>query len=169
MEEPKQAVHLRNPTNITEFKWFCTKEWAQTPTCYCAGLISIYKKTLPSVTAANGSHTRYWKQRFTNFCSAQICNTGYIFSVNKWQRKYFSLTCLIRFSLSTFRTYVTYDVMGHINLKKIIKGSQTSKQHCTVYIYIYIYIYIYRPELHFILMRCLYLCTNIINVNMFNF
>ncbi len=34
---------LRKPTNITEFKWFCTKEWAKTPTCYCAGLISIYK------------------------------------------------------------------------------------------------------------------------------
>ncbi len=33
----------RNPTNITELKWFCTKERAQTPTCYCAGLI-IYKK-----------------------------------------------------------------------------------------------------------------------------
>ncbi len=28
----------------TELKWFCTKEWAKTPTCYCAGLISIYKK-----------------------------------------------------------------------------------------------------------------------------
>ncbi len=44
MEGPKQAVHRRKPTNITEFKWFFTKEWAKTPTCYCAGLISIYKK-----------------------------------------------------------------------------------------------------------------------------
>ncbi len=43
-EGPKQAVHRRKPTNITEFKWFCTKEWAKTPTCYRAGLISIYKK-----------------------------------------------------------------------------------------------------------------------------
>ncbi len=44
VEGPKQAVHRRKPTNITEFKWFCTKEWAKTPTSYCAGLISIYKK-----------------------------------------------------------------------------------------------------------------------------
>ncbi len=44
VEGPKKAVHRRKPTNITEFKWFCTKEWAKTPTSYCAGLISIYKK-----------------------------------------------------------------------------------------------------------------------------
>ncbi len=30
--------------NITEFKWFCTKEWAKTHTCYCAGLININNK-----------------------------------------------------------------------------------------------------------------------------
>ncbi len=106
VEGPKQAVHRRKPTNISEFKWFCTKEWAKTPTCYCAGLISIYKETLPSVTAAKEGHTRYWKQRFTYFCNAQICNTGSFFSINKWQRKYISLTCSIRFSLSTFRTYM---------------------------------------------------------------
>ncbi len=35
---------MRKPTNITEFKWFCTKECAKIPVCYCAGLISIYKK-----------------------------------------------------------------------------------------------------------------------------
>ncbi len=64
------------------------------------------QETLPSVTAAKGGHTRYWKQRFTYFCNAQICNTGSFFSINKWQRKYFSLTCLIWFSLSTFRTYM---------------------------------------------------------------
>ncbi len=28
------------------------------------------------------------------------------FSINIWQRKYFSLICLIQFSLSTFRTYM---------------------------------------------------------------
>ncbi len=44
MEGPKQAVNRRKPSNITEFKWFCTKEWAKTPTCYCGGVISIYKK-----------------------------------------------------------------------------------------------------------------------------
>ncbi len=64
------------------------------------------QETLPSVTAAKEGHTRYWKQRFTYFCNAQICNTGSFFSINKWQRKYFSLTCSIRFSLSTFRTYM---------------------------------------------------------------
>ncbi len=44
MEGRKQAVHGRKPTNITELNWFCTKEWAKTPTCYCAGLIRSYKK-----------------------------------------------------------------------------------------------------------------------------
>ncbi len=29
---------------IWPLKWFYTKEWAKTLTCYCAGLISIYKK-----------------------------------------------------------------------------------------------------------------------------
>ncbi len=38
----KQFIGGNPPTS--EFKWFCTKEWAKTPTCYCAGLISIYKK-----------------------------------------------------------------------------------------------------------------------------
>ncbi len=64
------------------------------------------QETLSSVTAAKEGHTRYWKQRFTYFYNAQICNTGSFFSRNKWQRKYFSLTCLIGFSLSTFRTYM---------------------------------------------------------------
>ncbi len=63
------------------------------------------QETLPSVTTANGGHTRYWKQRFTYFCN-MICNTGSLFSKNKWQRQHFYLTCLIRFSLSTFRTYM---------------------------------------------------------------
>ncbi len=40
----KQAVHRRKPTNITELKWFCTEEWAQTPASCCAGLIISYKK-----------------------------------------------------------------------------------------------------------------------------
>ncbi len=31
----KQAVHRRKPTNITEFKWFCTEEWAKIPTSHC--------------------------------------------------------------------------------------------------------------------------------------
>ncbi len=38
-----------------------------------------------------------------------VCNTGSFFSINKWQRKYFSLTCLIRFSLSTFRSQDLYE------------------------------------------------------------
>ncbi len=67
-----------------------------TPTCYCAGLISIYNKF----------YLQLLQQRFTYFCNAQICNTISFFSKNKWQRKYLYLTCLIRFSLSTFRTYM---------------------------------------------------------------
>ncbi len=40
----KQAFPRRKPTNITEFKGFCTKEWAKTPTSYGAELISVFKK-----------------------------------------------------------------------------------------------------------------------------
>ncbi len=54
VEGPKQAVNRRKPTNITEFKWFCTKEWAKTPTCYCAGLISIYIKLYLQLLQQNG-------------------------------------------------------------------------------------------------------------------
>jgi len=32
---------------------------------------------------------RILKQRFTYLCNAQICNTGSVFSINKWQIKYF--------------------------------------------------------------------------------
>ncbi len=35
---------LSQSPDLNPIKWFCTKEWAKTPTCYCAGLISIYKK-----------------------------------------------------------------------------------------------------------------------------
>ncbi len=97
VEGPKQAVYRRKPTNITEFKWFCTKEWAKTPTCYCAGLISIYKKLYHQLrqqkwvtpdTESKDSHT----------FAMHVCNTGSFFSINKWQK--------IFFSLSTFRTYM---------------------------------------------------------------
>ncbi len=81
------------------------KEWAKTPTCYCAGLINIYKKRYLQLLQQKRV-TQILKQRFTPFCNAQICNTGSFFSINTWQRKYFSLTCLIRFSLPTFRIYM---------------------------------------------------------------
>ncbi len=157
MEGPKQAVHRRKPTNISEFKWFCTKEWAKNSYMLLCRTDQHLQETLPSVTAAKEGHTRYWKQRFTYFCNAQICNTGSFFSINKWQRKYFSLTCLIRFSLSTFRTYMkSDDVFGSYLCRNIenSKGSQTFKQHCiysllwkkvvknTDYFSQYIYIYI---------------------------
>ncbi len=85
---------------LWKFKCFCTKEWAKTPTCY------LYKTDQHlhanvQVTAAKGGHTRYWKQRCTYFCNTQIWKTWSFFSINKWQR-----LCLIRFSLSTFRTYM---------------------------------------------------------------
>ncbi len=72
--------------NVLKFLYVIVQDW------------SAFTRSLPSVTAAKGGHTRYWKQRFTYFCNAQICNTGSFFSINKWQRKYFSLTCLIQFS-----------------------------------------------------------------------
>ncbi len=59
------------------------QDWAKIPTSHCAGLISNYKKCLAAVTAAKEGRTRYWKQRFTCFCDAQICNTGLFFSINK--------------------------------------------------------------------------------------
>ncbi len=48
------------------------------------------------VTAAKGGHTRYWKQRFTYFCNAQIWKTWSFFSINKWQRRvWFGSLCLL--------------------------------------------------------------------------
>ncbi len=103
------------------------------------------QETLPSVTAAKGGHTRYWKQRFTYFCNAQICNTGYFFSINKWQRKYFSLTCLIRFSLSTFRTYMKIWWCFGSNLCRNIDNSKGfTNFKAALYVYIHTYTYIHR-------------------------
>ncbi len=90
-------------------------------------------------------HARYWRQIFTYFCNAKVCNTGSFFSINKWHRKYFSLTCLIGFSLSTFSTWIWKydDVLGiYAKISKILKGSQIFKQHC-VYVCMYVCIYIY--------------------------
>ncbi len=62
-DQSKQFIGGNPPTS--EFKWFCTKEWAKTPTCYCAGLISIYKKLYlqllqqKGVTPDTESNTRY--------------------------------------------------------------------------------------------------------------
>ncbi len=93
-----------------------------------------------SVTAAKGGHTRYWKQRFTYFCNTQICNTGSFFSINKWQRKYFSLTCLIWFSLSTFRTYMKiWWCFGSYLCRNIENSKGFTNFQAALYIYIYIY------------------------------
>ncbi len=91
---------------------------------------------LPSVTAAKGGHTRYWKQRFTYFCNAQICNTGSFFSINKWERKCFSFTCLIRFSLSTFRTYMKiWWCFGSYLCRKIENSKGFTNFQAALYIY----------------------------------
>ncbi len=91
-----------------------------------------------SVTAAKGGHTRYWKQRFTYFCNTQICNTGSFFSINKWQRKYFSLTCLIWFSLSTFRTYMKiWWCFGSYLCRNIENSKGFTNFQAALYIYIY--------------------------------
>ncbi len=95
------------------------------------------QESLPSVTAARGGHTRYWKQRFTYFCNAQICNTGSFFSINKWQRKYFSLTCLIGFSLSTFRTYMKiWWCFGSYLCRDIENSKGFTNFQAALYIYI---------------------------------
>ncbi len=106
MEGPKQAVHRRKPTNITEFKWFCTKEWDKTPTCYCAGLFSIYKKLYLQLLQQKGVTPDTESKDSHTFATHRYVTLDHFFSINKWQRKYFSLICLIRFSLSTFRTYM---------------------------------------------------------------
>ncbi len=102
------------------------------------------QETLPSFTAAKGGHTIYWKQKFTYFCNAQICNTRSFFSINKWQRKYFSLTCLIRFSLSTFRTCMKiWWCFGSYLCRNIENSKGFINFQAALYIYIYIHIYIY--------------------------
>ncbi len=69
----KQFIGGSPPTS--EFMWFCTEEWATTPTRCFAGLISIYKKLTFSYCSKRGSH--------------QILN-GSFFSINKWQKICFS-------------------------------------------------------------------------------
>ncbi len=90
---------------------------------------SAFQETLPSVTAAKGGHTRYWKQRFTYFCNAQICNTGSFFSINKWQRNiflslvWFGSLCL----LSGVRTYMK---IGLCFGSYLCRNIESSKGHC---------------------------------------
>ncbi len=97
------------------------------------------QEALPSVTAAK-EYTRNWKQRYTSFCNAQICNTGSFFSINKWQRKYFSLTYLIRFSLSSFRTYMKICwCFGSYLCRNIENSKWFTNFQAALYIYIYIY------------------------------
>ena len=47
-------------------------------------LINIYQKWIIEVIAAEGGHTRYWKQRSTYFCYLKICNIGSFSSINAW-------------------------------------------------------------------------------------
>ncbi len=97
MEGPEQAVHRRK------------QSWSASALRNGLKLLHVIVQDWSAFTrnfTFSDCHTRYWKQRFTHFCNAQICNTGSFFSINKWQRKYFSLTCLIQFTLSTFRTYM---------------------------------------------------------------
>ncbi len=90
-----------------------------------------------SYCSKRGSH-RYWKQRFTPFCNAQICNTGSFFSINTWQRKYFSLTCLIRFSLPTFRIYMKiWWCFGSYLCRNIENSKDFTNFQAALYIYIY--------------------------------
>ncbi len=70
--------------------------------------------TRTSVTAAKGGHTRYWKQRFTYFCNAQICNTGSFFSINKWQRKYIFSHLFDSVLFVYFQDLKSDDVLGHM-------------------------------------------------------
>ncbi len=52
----KQFIGGNPPTS--QFKWSCTKEWAKTPTCYCAGLISIYKKLYLQLLQQKGTESK---------------------------------------------------------------------------------------------------------------
>ncbi len=78
----KQFLGGNPPTS--QFKWFCTKECAKTPTCYCARLISIYKLYLQLLQQKGVT------PRFTYFCNAQICNTGSFFLIKKLKKIFFS-------------------------------------------------------------------------------
>ncbi len=45
---------IRKPT-----KWFCTKEWAKTPACYCSGLIlKLYLQLLQQKGVAAGTESK---------------------------------------------------------------------------------------------------------------
>ncbi len=87
---------------------------------------------------------RYWKQRFTYFCNTEIWNTGSFFSINKWQRKYFSLTCLSRFSLSImkiwwcFGSYLCRNIensKGFTNFQAALYISTEQKYKCNTFVF----------------------------------
>ncbi len=66
---------MRKPTNITEFKWFFTKEWAKTPTLLCR-TDQYLQETYLQLLQPKGVTPDTENKRFTYFCNAQICNTG---------------------------------------------------------------------------------------------
>ncbi len=85
-----------------------------------------------SYCSKRGSH-QILKAKITYFCNAQICNTGSFFSINNDKENIYILTCLIRFSLSTFRTYMKiWWCFGSYLCRNIENntGFTTFKQHC---------------------------------------
>lgn len=58
-DDLKQAVHARNPSNITELQRFCQEEWAKIPSSRIQTLIGGYRKRLQAVIFAKGGSTKY--------------------------------------------------------------------------------------------------------------
>ncbi len=99
----------KNKVNV----WICFGMFCQSPDLNPIKMKKIQLKLLHVIVqdwsaftinftfsyCSKGCHTRYWEQRFTYFCNAQTCNTGSLFSKNKWQRKivFFHLFDLVLF------------------------------------------------------------------------
>lgn len=56
----KQAVHARNPSNISQLKEFCIEEWGKLSSDFqCQRLVKGYKRRLAEVISAKGGNTSY--------------------------------------------------------------------------------------------------------------
>ncbi len=77
----KQFIGGNPPTS--EFKWFCTKEWDKTPTCYCAGLFSIYKKLYLQLLQQKGVTPDTESKDSHTFATHRYVTLDHFFSINK--------------------------------------------------------------------------------------
>ncbi|MBN3292666.1 TCB1 transposase, partial [Polypterus senegalus] len=55
----KQAVHARQPSNLTELERLCIEEWSKIPPSRIQTLIKGYRRHLEAVIFGKGGSTKY--------------------------------------------------------------------------------------------------------------